>query len=91
MNIKKRLILSNTITIVIPFVITIIAAFLFIFVSSRIFNKDISYDNFKKFIFIKTELSDTRSAIWKQNSGDIEDPQFQQYLYQKLLNINGDL
>ena len=91
MNIKKRLILSNTITIVIPFIITIIAAFLFIFVSSRIFNKDISYDNFKKFIFIKTELSDTRSAIWKQNSGDIEDPEFQQYLYQKLLNINGEL
>ena len=62
MNIKKRLILSNTITIVIPFVITIIAAFLFIFVSSRIFNKDVSYDNFKKFIFIKTELSNTRKC-----------------------------
>ena len=91
MNIKKRLILSNTITIVIPFVITIVAAFLFIFVSSRIFNKDISYDNYKKFIFIKTELSDTRSAIWKQNSSDIEDPKFQQYLYKRLLNINGDL
>ena len=27
MNIKKRLIISNTITIVIPFIITIIAAF----------------------------------------------------------------
>lgn len=91
MNIKKRLMLSNTITIVIPFMITIIAAFLFIFVSSRIFNKDVSYDEYKKFTFIKTELSDTRSAIWKQNSGDIEDANFQKYLHQKLLNINGDI
>ena len=91
MNIKKRLILSNTITIVIPFVITIIAAFLFIFISTKIFNKDVSYDNFKKIISIKTELSDTRNAIGKQNSGDIEDPKFQKYLYQKLFNINGEL
>ncbi|WP_291635285.1 HAMP domain-containing sensor histidine kinase [Clostridium sp.] len=91
MNIKKRLILSNTITIVIPFFITIMAAFLFIFVSSRVFNKDVSYDSFKKFISIKTELTDTKSAVWKQNSDDMEDPKFQQYLYQKLSNINGEL
>ncbi|MCB2297923.1 sensor histidine kinase [Clostridium tagluense] len=91
MNIKKRLIVSNTITIVIPFVLTIIAAFLFIFAASTVFNKDVSYDNFKKFILIKTELSHTSSAIWKQNSGDIEDPKFQKYLYQKLSNIDGDL
>mgnify|MGYP001593556814 CR=1 FL=1 len=56
MNIKKRLLFSNTITVVVPFVITIIAAFLFIFISSTIFNKDISYGNFKKFIFIKSQL-----------------------------------
>lgn len=91
MNIKKRLIISNTITIVIPFVVTAIAAFIFILVSSGIFNKDMSYDNFKKFTFIRTELSDAKSAIWKQNSSDLEDPKFQQYLYQKLLNINGDI
>ncbi|MBZ9689656.1 GHKL domain-containing protein [Clostridium estertheticum] len=91
MNIKKRLIVSNTITIVIPFVITIIAAFLFIFVSSKMFNKDVGYDNFKNFILIKTELSDTKSAIWKENSEDIEDPKFQKYLYQKLSNIDGEL
>ena len=91
MNIKRRLIYSNTITIVIPIVITIIAAFLFIFVSSRIFNKDVNYDRFIKFIAIKAELSDTNSSISKQNSKDLEDPKFQQYLYEKLSNINGDL
>ena len=91
MNIKRRLILSNTITILIPILVTIIAAFLFIFISSRIFNKDVSYDNFKKFIFIRTQLSDTSSDVWKQNSKDIEDPEFQEYLHQKISNINGDI
>ncbi len=91
MNIKKRLILSNTITIVIPIGITIIAAFLFVFVSTKMFNKGVSYDNFKKIIAIKTELSDTKSVIWKQNFQDIEDPRFQKYLHQKLANINGEL
>jgi len=91
MNIKKRLLLSNTITILIPFAITIIAAFLFIFVSSRIFNRDVSYDNFKKSILIKTQLSDTTNDIWEQNSADIEEPQFQKYLQQKISNINGHI
>jgi len=91
MNIKKRLLLSNTITIIIPFVVTIIAAFIFIFVSSRVFNRDVGYDNFKKFVFIKTQLSDTSNAIWRQDASDIEDPKFQKYLQQKISNISGDI
>ena len=91
MDIKKRLILSNTITVVIPFIITILAGLLFIFISSKVFNRDISYDNFEKLIAIKTQLSDTSSEIWKQNSGDIEDIKFQQYLSRKLASINGEL
>lgn len=91
MNIKKRLIMSNSITIAIPFLITLIASFIFIFVSSRILNKSVGYDSFQKVILVKTELSNTKSAIWKQKSGDMEDPQFQQYLYQRLFNIDGEL
>jgi len=91
MNIKKRLLLSNTITIIIPFVVTIIAAFLFIFISSRVLSRDIGYDNFKKFVFIKTQLSDASNEIWRQDESDIEDPNFQKYLHQKISNINGDI
>ncbi|MGH4051765.1 MAG: sensor histidine kinase [Clostridium sp.] len=91
MNIKKRLLLSNTITIIIPFMVTIIAAFLFIFISSRVFNRSVGYDNFKKFVFIKSQLSDTSNDIWKEKSSNIEEPQFQRYLQQKLSNINGDI
>lgn len=91
MNIKKRLLLSNTITVVVPFVITIIAAFLFVFISSTIFNKDVSYGNFKKFIFIKTQLSDTSNIVRNQTSGNIEDIKYQRYLHQRLSTINGEI
>ncbi|MBU3158919.1 HAMP domain-containing histidine kinase [Clostridium frigoris] len=91
MNIKKRLLLSNTITVVVPFVITIIAAFLFIFISSTIFNKDVSYGNFKKFVFIKTQLSDTSNIVRNQTSGDMQNKKYQQYLRQRLSTINGEI
>jgi len=91
MNIKRRLIYSNTITIIIPFATTIIAALLFIFVSSRIFNKDVNYDKFKEFVSIKMQLSDTSNDISKQNPNDLENPKIQQDLYQRLSNINGDI
>ena len=91
MNIKKRLIFSNTVTVIVPFVITIVAAVLFIFISSTIFKKDVSYDNFKKFIFIKTQLADTSNIVRNQSSYNIENIKYQQYLHQKLSTINGEI
>ncbi|MCB2356266.1 sensor histidine kinase [Clostridium estertheticum] len=91
MNIKKRLIFSNTVTVIVPFVITIVAAVLFIFISSTIFKKDVSYGNFKKFIFIKTQLADTSNIVRNQSSYNIEDIKYQQYLHQKLSTINGEI
>ncbi|MBU3177088.1 HAMP domain-containing histidine kinase [Clostridium estertheticum] len=91
MNIKRRLIFSNTVTVIIPFVITIVAAVLFIFISSTIFKKDVSYDNFKKFIFIKTQLADTSNIVRNQSSYNIENIKYQQYLHQKLSTINGEI
>ncbi len=90
MDIKKRLLTFNTITIIIPFIITIIVSYIFIFVSSTFLNKDISYDNFKKLITIKSELLDLNTNISKQASSDIEEVKLQQYLSKKLLSINGE-
>jgi signal transduction histidine kinase len=90
MDIKKRLITFNTITIIIPFIITIIVSYIFIFVSSTFLNKDISYDNFKKLITIKSELLDLNTNISKQASSDIEEVKLQQYLSKKFSSINGE-
>ncbi|AWI03251.1 sensor histidine kinase [Clostridium drakei] len=90
MDIKKRLITFNSITIIIPFIVTIIIAYMFIFISSASLSRDISYDNFKKLLTIKSELLDLNTNISKQTSSDIEDVNLQKYLSKRLLSINGE-
>lgn len=89
MNIKKRFVITNTVTFVIPVIITIITAFIFIFISSTIFNKDVSYDNFKKLVQIRTQLFDTADSISGQNSENVESAEFQSFLTQRLSNFGG--
>lgn len=90
MNIKKRLIISNTLTVVIPFIITFIIGICFIFISSIIFNKDMSYNNFKGLTMIKAELFNTANNISKQNTEEIEGIEFRQYLSQRLSSLKGE-
>jgi len=90
MNIKKRLLISNTVTIIIPFAITFVVAVCFIFVSSRIFNKDISYSNFKELTLLKAELFNSANNISKQKSEDALGVEFQQYLSQRLEKLKGE-
>ena len=90
MNIKKRLIISNTVTITIPFIITFMIAICFVFISSIIFNKDMSYDNFKQLTMIKAELFSVSNNISKQNGEEIEGIEFRQYLTQRLERLKGE-
>lgn len=89
MKIKKRLVISNTLTVVIPIVITITAAFIFIIISTKALNKDVSYNNFRKLTSIKAEVFDIASGISMGDSHSIEKDQFQKYLEQRLSNLNG--
>lgn len=91
MNIKKRLIIFNTITIVIPFIIVGLTIFIFMIISPKVFNRELSYDNFKKITAAKSELLTIVNDISKSNSEKIEDKVFQQYLYQRLSRINGEI
>lgn len=91
MDIKKRLIVCNTLTVIIPFIITSLVAFIFIFTFSKFFNTNINYANFRKSTFIKSELLNTVKDISKSNTKDIEDIQFKKYLNDKLSIINGKI
>jgi len=90
MNVKRRLLISNTVTIIVPFIITFVIAMCFVFFSSVIFNNDMSYNNFKSLTKIKTELFSTANSISKQNTTQVEDVEFQQYLSQKLSSLKGE-
>lgn len=91
MNIKKRLIISNTTTVIIPFIIAFISAMVFMFVSSRGADTKLNYDNFKNLISVKTELFNTINNITELTPESIEDTKFQSYIYQKLAIIKGEV
>ncbi|WP_127837480.1 HAMP domain-containing sensor histidine kinase [Clostridium prolinivorans] len=88
MDIKKRLLISNTVTIITPFIITFIVTFFIIFISSTFFSKDISYNNIKKFAKINSELFNIKNSISKQND-EITKDDFEKYLSSKLSKFNG--
>ncbi|PRR86086.1 sensor histidine kinase [Clostridium luticellarii] len=92
MDIKKRLIIYNNLTIIIPFIITGIVAFIFVFVSSKFFNTSITYSDFKKASLTKSELLNVSKDIAKSSSKSIkDDDEFQEYLGEKLSAVNGKI
>lgn len=91
MDIKKRLIISNTITVLIPLAIVCLTIFIFIFVSSNIFHVDISYQNFRKTADTKSELLNTIKNISQLSPDDIENTDFQKYMFHKLAHIKGEI
>jgi signal transduction histidine kinase len=91
MNLNKRLVISNALTVIIPIILTIISALIFNFICTLTYNKEFDYNNFKEFISIKTELFSARSSILKQNPENIEKTEFQQYFLHRLSDINGEI
>lgn len=89
MRIKRRLVISNTLTVLIPIMITITAAFIFIIVSTKIFNKDVSFENFEKLTSIKTQVFSMANGISKENNEPVDEKEFQKYLKQRLTSFKG--
>lgn len=56
MNIKKRLIIYNTITMLVPFIIVGLTIFIYIIIPSKTFCTKVSYDNLKNLEALKHEF-----------------------------------
>lgn len=92
MSLKRRLIVSNAAIVVIPVLITVIAAFVFLFISSSILDKDLSYEKVKKAIEIKSELYKVEGSVMQKNPDQlIEDKDFQDYFAEKFAALNTDI
>ena len=91
MDIKRRLIIYNTLTIIIPLVITAIIGFIFIFVSSEFLGSNINYTNFKKAAFINSELLTVVRDVSKSDNKSIENEDFKNYLQSKLSITEGNI
>lgn len=89
MNIKKRLIISNSIIVIVPIIITTIIMSSILFISLKITGNRVEYDEFERRIFIESELTTITNDILKQENENIEEDKFQSDLSSKLSRVNG--
>ncbi|ERI92587.1 ATPase/histidine kinase/DNA gyrase B/HSP90 domain protein [Clostridiales bacterium oral taxon 876 str. F0540] len=90
MNIKRRLIISNTLIVIIPFIVTLVVAITFLFVSSKFLNKEIGYNNIKKIAEVKTELFSAANSISEQNLGAVSEVELKNIISKRLSGFRGE-
>ncbi len=91
MNLTKRLIAANAIAVIIPLLLTVVVALAYIFIFGKMFDSQLSFQNFQRISEIKFELIGNQKSFLNQNPDIIEDLSFQQHLQEKLSSINGEL
>lgn len=91
MNFKRRLILANATTVLIPLIATVVFALAFFFISGNFSNPDHSLKNYQKLSEIQFELLNSERSILKQAPETIESPEFQRNLQERLSAINGEV
>ncbi|ODA40487.1 HAMP domain-containing sensor histidine kinase [Desulfosporosinus sp. BG] len=91
MNLKKRLILANASTVVIPMIVTVFIALAVLFVVGKLSTHDISFENYQKLSQIKFELINSEAGILQRTPEVVEQESFQKHLQERLAEINGEL
>lgn len=91
MSLKKRLIFSNAAIVMIPIVITVVASFAFISISSKFFNIDVNYKNMETFTNIHYQLFEENGSILREHPEKLLEKGFQQDLAAKLAAVNADV
>jgi methyl-accepting chemotaxis protein len=91
MGLKKRLIISNAAIVVIPVLITVAASFIFLFVSSRILDRDLNYAEIENTINIRTELFKTEGSSMQNNPDQLFDKDFQDYYAAKFADVGTEI
>lgn len=91
MSLKRRLAISNAAIVFIPIIITIAASFVYLFISSSLFNVSINFENIKKVSKINYELSKVEIPAFQDASDDMMKNSLLQYLASRLYDINAEI
>lgn len=91
MDLKKRLILANASTVIIPVLITVLIALASLYVFSKLLGMDISFENYHRLSRIKFDLLYGETSMLQHNPKVIEEESFQKHLKEQLAGINGEL
>ncbi|WP_125152030.1 sensor histidine kinase [Clostridium rectalis] len=90
MNIKKRLLISNTMIVIVPIIATVIIMSTFLFLSLKITGNNLEYDGIKERVFIQSQLISIKNDLLKEYPKNIDSIDFQENLYESLSQINGE-
>jgi len=91
MKLKKRLILANASTVVIPMMITVLFALAFLCIFGKLSGNDISLENYQRLSQIKFELLNSQTSILQRTPEVVEEQTFQKHLQEQLAGIDGEL
>jgi len=91
MNLKGRMILANTLTVILPLVITVLSAMGYIFVAGKIADTEQVFHNTQEVARLTFELVGTENSILRLNPEKIEDVSFQKELQSRMDILNGEV
>ena len=89
MRLKKRLILANAATVIIPLIITVLVALAAFFIFGKFLGSEISYEKYQRESIIKFELIKEANAL-SRSPELLEDEGFYNYLQETLSEIKGE-
>lgn len=89
MNLKRRLIVANATTVIIPLVATVVFAMAYLFISSQFSNNVLSLDTYQKNSQVKIEMFNIEQSILEQSPEMIESSEYQMYLQDRLKTMDG--
>lgn len=89
MNLKRRLIIANATTVIIPLVATVVFAMAYLFISSQFSNNVLSLETYQKNSQVKIEMFNIEQSILEQSPEMIESSEYQKYLQDRLKIMDG--
>lgn len=89
MNLKRRLILANAATVVIPLALTALVALVAVFLFGKLSPGDLSLANYQRLSQIRLEVQAEKSIL--EQAPEAEQREFQQYLQELLKSVQGEV
>ena len=91
MNLKKRLIIANASTVIIPVIVTVFIALAVLFVFVKLSGHDLLLENYQRLSEIKFQLINSEANISQNSPEVVEEESFQRHLQEQLARINGEV
>jgi signal transduction histidine kinase len=90
MSLKKRLILSNALIVIIPIVITAVFSLIFIYLANAFSGNTMRYEDFENLARTRQELLLTAETIWREKPETLAKAEFQQVVAARLSGIKAE-